>query len=156
MTEHVRARPDLLVVGIGNPLRRDDAVGLHLVRRLDRYFQRRLNCMALMAPDVAYAEKISRFRKLLVIDAMPLPDDEPYRMVRLAPGPHPFPSGGWVSHVFDWTAILALTVVLYDRSPEAELLGVAAGDFGISESLSPSCARNADSAFRFLVAYCSR
>jgi hydrogenase maturation protease len=150
------ADPELLVIGIGNPIRGDDAVGLHLVRRLDQYFDHRLNHRQMMAPDMACAAEVSRYRRLLVIDALAAENKAPYRLIHLVPDRHQPPAAGWMSHVFDWQGILTLALALYDRSPRADLMGVAASEFDISEQLSEVCHHNADLAFRYLVPYCSQ
>jgi len=150
------ADPELLVIGIGNPLRGDDGVGLHLVRRLDRHFDHGLNHRLMMAPDMACAAEVSRYRRLLVIDALAAENNAPCRLIHLVPDRHQAPAAGWMSHVFDWQGILTLALALYDRAPRADLMGVAASDFDFSEQLSIACRRNADLAFRTLVPYCSR
>ncbi|MBI9086014.1 MAG: hydrogenase maturation protease [Desulfobacterales bacterium] len=148
------ARKDLLVLGVGNPLRGDDGVGIELVRRLRAHFGPSLNCKELLAPDVILAERIAAFDHLLIIDALAEAQKDPYRLVALAPAKTFMPAGCMVSHCFDWPAILALAEELYGHAPKTQVLGIAARRFEFSESMSSLCQKNADSAFDFLVSYC--
>ena len=141
----------LLVIGVGNPLRGDDGVGLVLVRRLQAHFGSRLPTLEMMAPDVAWAERIAACRELLVIDAAADAAAAPFRLVDIAAAPSPLPAGGWVSHLFDWPAILALARHVHGRAPRTRLLAVSGVDFGICESLSTACRQNAEAAFAFLI-----
>ena len=149
------ARKDLLVFGVGNPLRGDDGVGIVLLRRLQAHFGPGLNGKELLAPDVILAERIAAFDHLLIIDALAETQDAPYRLLDLAPAASFMPAGCMVSHCFDWPAILAMARELYGHSPKCQVLGIAAVRFEFSETLSPLCRKNADSAFDFLVSYCA-
>ena len=140
----------LLVIGVGNPLRGDDGVGLVLVRRLQAHFGSRLPTLEMMAPDVAWTERIAACRELLVIDAAAAAAD-PFRLVDITAASSPLPAGGWVSHRFDWPAILTLARQVYGHAPRTRLLAIGGVDFGIRESLSAACRQNAQAAFAFLV-----
>lgn len=148
-------RKNLLVIGVGNTLREDDGVGINLVRRLKACFPSWLNCIEIYEPDIILAQKIADFDNLLIVDAMVIENNEPYRVIPLEPAKSFIPLGGFATHVFDWTTILAMAKELFDQSPEARVLGVSASNFGFSESLSPLCKANAEKAFDFLVQYCS-
>lgn len=145
-----KPRTDILVVGVGNSLRGDDGVGLHLVRRLGEWFGGRLNCFEANDADILFAEKIAGFDELLVIDAMVLEKGEPFAVVELVPSDTYIPAG-FVSHIFEWGAVMALAKDIYGKSPKASVLGVSASEFGFSENLSPACMANAEKAFRFLI-----
>ncbi len=151
-----KPRNDLLVVGIGNTLREDDGVGLELVGRLNSHFSEGLNCLEVYEADIVLAETIAGFSNLLIIDALVIDDDLPFKLIPLSAGTNLIPSGGFITHVFDWRVILALSRDLFDgRLVEANLLGVSATKFGLSEQLSPTCAARAEQAFQFLLEYCS-
>jgi hydrogenase maturation protease len=149
------ARQDLLVIGIGNSLREDDGVGLELIRRLREHFGPGLNCLEVHELDIVLAETLSRYKELLVIDARVAEDDEPFVVLPLEAKEAAIPEGGFISHAFDWRLILALTRDCFGVEVKAKLLGVSASNFGMSESITPRCAENAEHAYRFLVDYCS-
>ncbi len=149
-----KPRNDILVVGVGNSLRGDDGVGLYLVRRLGEWFGGRLNCMEANDADILFAEQIAGYDELLVIDAMVLENGESFSVIKLEPTDTYVPSG-FVSHIFEWGAVLALARDIYGKSPKASVLGVSTSNFEFSEALSPACETHADKAFQFLVRYCS-
>ena len=148
-------RQDLLVIGIGNTLREDDGVGIELVSRLKEHFNADLNCLEVYEPDIVLAETITEFDDLLIIDALVIPENLPFKLVPLSAGESFIPAGGFLSHVFDWGVILALSRDLFGGPGEAHLLGISASSFGLSEKLSAECAANAEEAFRYLLDYCS-
>ncbi len=150
------ARQDLLVVGVGNTLREDDGVGFDLVHRLRKHFGSALNCLEVYELDIVLAETIARFDELLVIDALVIDEEVPFKLVPLTAKESFIPAGGFISHVFDWGAILALARDGFGSRAKANLLGISANCFGLSEQLSPDCAAKADKAFQFLIDYCSK
>ena len=105
--------------------------------------------------DIVLAEIIANFSELLVIDARVTDEEPPFTIVPLQAKEVAIPEGRFISHVFDWGVILALSRNCFDGSAEARLLGVSASSFGMSEELSPACAANADEAFQYLLDYCS-
>ncbi len=154
-TKASRPRQDLLVIGTGNQIREDDGVGLLLLNRLRDYFQSKLSCLESYEPDILLAESIAEFRSVLIVDALVTTEDIPFRLIQLSAGESHIPQGGFISHVFDWRVILALSRDLFGGAGQAELLGISASNFGLSEKLSPPCAANAEKAFQFLINYCS-
>ena len=153
--ENRTARPDLLVIGIGNSFREDDGVGFDLVGRLRRYFGSELNCLEIYELDIVLAETLAHYKELLVIDARIADDDETFKVLPLEAKEAAIPEGGFISHVFDWGLILALSRDCFGATVEAKLLGISANNFGMSETLSTRCAENAEQAYRFLIEYCS-
>ncbi len=148
-------KTNLLVIGVGNTLRQDDGVGINLVRRLKSCFPPGLNCIEVYEPDIILAQEIAGFDNLLIVDAVVAEDDKPYRIIPIKPAKSFIPSGGFVTHIFDWSTILATSKELFAGNPDTKVLGVSAFNFGFSESLSPPCKANAEKAFDFLVQYCS-
>lgn len=145
-------RDDTLLVGVGNTLREDDGVGIHLLRRLKDYYSTSLNCMEITEPDISLAGEIAAYENLLVIDALSEAVPEPYLLSPLETV-NVSSLGGFTSHLFSWGEILYTAAEVFGRAPKAELLGISAYNFGISEGISAPCKRNADAALEFLVKY---
>ena len=140
-----------LIVGVGNPIRGDDAVGIRLAERLQKHFEPDLDCIILLEPDMALAEKISAYDELIVIDAVEDKQCEPYKLIALEPsGELTLRTRFCSSHVFDWPAILTTAGELFDHCPRASLLAVAGYEFDFSEEISTECLANADKAFEFI------
>ncbi len=140
------ARADVLVVGVGNPIRQDDGVGHEMVRLLAERFPGGLASEVLFEPDIGMAETVSRYAELLVLDAWDFDGPEPYRVVDLLPGESCAPAQCFVSHVFDWGLILALARDVYGHAPRARLVGVRASAFDYAERVSPACLQRASEA----------
>src|SRR5512133_2431792 len=92
----------LFVVGIGNPLREDDRVGIYLVERLQEHFGAGFHGMIVYEPEIALAETIASYATLLVVDALATEVEAPFQFMPLAPAATIYPGGGYSSHVFDW------------------------------------------------------
>ncbi len=150
MTAASPHRNNLLVIGIGSPLREDDRVGLYLLERLKEHFGEGFHGMTVYEPDIALAETIASFSTLLVVDALVSETEEPFRLLPLAPAATIFPTGGYSSHVFDWGMILAMARDLFGHAPDSFVCGVRAQCFGISEDISPQCRADAEEAFGML------
>ncbi|MCP4111466.1 MAG: hydrogenase maturation protease [Desulfobacteraceae bacterium] len=142
-----------LVIGVGNTLREDDGVGINLVRRLKVCFPSGLNCIEVYEPDIILAQEIAGLDNVLIVDAIVAEDDRPYRIIPLKPAKSFVPSGGFVTHIFDWSTILAMSKELFAGNPDTKLLGVSAFSFGFSESLSAPCKANAEKTFDFLASF---
>lgn len=153
-SESIHFRRNLLVVGIGNPLRGDDAVGLYLLERLKKHYSFRLNCIDIYAPDVVLAENFAKYQHVVIVDAMKGLENKPFKLIPILPSSNKEPLKGIGSHVFKWESILCLAECLYGNYPKTYLLGIGAYDFNFSDTISQACKKNAEEAFQFLVRYC--
>ncbi len=144
----------LLVIGVGNDLRQDDGVGLHLARRFGEHFNGRLTVREEYGPDISLSQVVAQYRHLLIIDAMtpqerPGNTPEPFVLIPLTRSENFVPTG-FTSHIFNWPQILAAAHELFHAAPATHLLGITAHDFGISQDLTPNCLKNAESAFQYM------
>ncbi len=125
---------DALVIGYGNPLRGDDAIGPAVAQAfeaadaLDR--TRAIVCHQL-TPELA--ERIAGVDLVVFVDAA----------VDIAPGTvavrqlHGAPTPSWgMGHIASPTALLELARALYGHSPDAFLVLVGVSSLALSESLS--------------------
>jgi hydrogenase maturation protease len=119
----------VLVIGYGNPLRSDDAVGLHVARAARAAGFEAVEIFQLV-PELA--ERIAAARVVLFVDCD----------VRLAPGevavsglPHPV---GFVLHdPASPAGLVELARTLYGRAPEARCIGIGPESLEMGEELSP-------------------
>lgn len=163
------SRLPLIVLGMGNTLREDDGVGIYLVQRLSDHFQGRLPCMVVYESDILLAETLAGYAHALIVDAVKpknhdkemvkehgrKSDHAACQMIRVEPSGSMNPACGFLTHVFDWGAILTMADTFYGRAPETVLAAVPGFRFGISETLSEPCLELADSTFPFLADYCA-
>lgn len=132
-----------LLIGYGNPLRRDDGVGWLLASQLTTQVDE--NIVQMVDGDIvrviaAYqltpemAETLSQASEILFVDAVVGGSSGSWKVQTVPPNP----ADGISSLVHHLTpaALLALSQALYGRAPAAQILTVVGADFGYGEALS--------------------
>ena len=142
----MRALRRVLLIGFGNPARRDDGLGPALAAAVER----------LQIPDVT----VEQAYQLTVEDSIALGEHDAVVFADAAAvGPAPFdfgpvepdPTLPWTSHVLEPKALVALAERLSGRRPEAYLLGIRGYDFDVfDERLSEAAEQNLAAALRFI------
>ncbi len=142
-----------LIIGYGNPSRRDDGVGLAVVNEL----RRRLGVSTLdesadgfedlggpldtlflqqLTPELA--ETLAQYDHVVFVDAhLAQAGHDLVRRVDLGPNLDP----ALVSHHFKPGRLLALAQTLYGHTPSAELISIRGFDFDFDTTLSPLTAQ---------------
>ncbi len=142
-----------LIIGYGNPSRRDDGVGLAVVNEL----RRRLGVCGLdetadgfddlggpldtlflqqLTPELA--ETLAQYDRVVFVDAhLAQTGDDLVRQASLGPNLDP----ALVSHHFKPGRLLALAQALYGHAPSAELISIRGFDFDFDTTLSPLTAQ---------------
>jgi hydrogenase maturation protease len=140
-----------LIVGYGNPLRGDDAVGWVVATQL---FQELgggdcdVRTLHQLLPELA--DDLGHFDIVVFVDASATEPPGTVRVRELTP-PCTAQSESFTHH-FDAAKLLALCRSLWGRSPQAFLVTIGGADFGFSETLSPQGARAAQEAVRYVKA----
>jgi len=138
----------VLVIGIGNPSRGDDAIGPLAIERLEALTLPEVELLTDFQLQVEYALDLVGRREVLFIDAA-------------AAGPEPFSfeavqpraDTSATSHVLSPAAVLdAYRRVTDAPLPAAYVLGVRGYAFELGADLSSEAAANLDAALRMLVA----
>jgi hydrogenase maturation protease len=119
-----------LVVGVGNPTRRDDGVGWVVAERIDALGLRGVEVRTTQQLQVELAGDFARYERVVVIDAS------------LSGAPVGFgavvPEGAAAaSHHLSPATLLALTLRLCGRLPDMVVCTVRGEAFGFGETLSP-------------------
>ena len=128
-----------IVVGIGNPMRGDDAVGLEVAERL-----RSGGCAAVVVtwqgPDVNLIEVVRGFDQVVVVDAMHS-GAPPGTIRRFIPGVATLPdtSGLGSTHALGVATVVRLAELL-GATATWEFYGIEAGDVALGGPLSPAVA----------------
>jgi hydrogenase maturation protease len=123
-----------LVIGYGNPLRRDDGVGVVAARDLAEGGDPRIEVMAQHQLTPELAEPISRAGRVVFIDAACAGRPGSWRCARVKP--QTAPAQGFTHH-FTPGVLLACAEALYTARPEAFLVSIAAESLEAGEGLSP-------------------
>jgi hydrogenase maturation protease len=123
---------ELLVIGYGNSLRRDDGVGPRVAEAIEALQLpgvRTLNCQ-LLTPE--FADQVARARKVIFVDAaVDRTDGVHFR--RLEPGQ----TSQLMAHAADPRTLLALARDVFGRAPEARWLTIPAVNLGFGTDYSP-------------------
>lgn len=147
----IRAGEKLLIYGIGNPGRQDDALGVRLIERLEAEGLG-IGPVQLEAGyqlSIEDAWLISDFDVVLFADASVGPDGaEPFSLRPLEP------SAGvsFTTHAMGAESVLSLCEELYGARPRAFMLALPGYEWGISERLSLRARQNLEQAFESLAA----
>jgi hydrogenase maturation protease len=129
------ARP--LVVGYGNPSRRDDGFGWRFTEALRQICHSEeaeiVHCQQLV-PELA--EAISKARFAIFVDARANGDPGTLNVQTIKPAREHTSN----THHLDPAALLALAATLYGTNPDSVLVTVAGKEFGHGDELSPQVA----------------
>lgn len=129
----VAIEAELLVIGYGNSLRRDDGVGPRVagaIAELDLPGVRTLDCQ-LLSPELA--DPIARARRVIFVDAA-VDEMDGVKLRKLVPGD----TTQLMAHAADPRTMLALARDVFGRSPEAWWLTIPAIQLGFGTDYSPA------------------
>lgn len=125
-----------LIIGYGNTLRADDAVGVLAVEMLEELGMPEnvelLTCQQL-TPELA--EELAFCDRVAFIDASVPGNEPPGTITQTKILPRAVDPGN-ITHGFDAPGLLALAGMLYYHTPTAELFTMSAASFDLTESLS--------------------
>ncbi len=147
-----RRQLGLIVIGYGNEMRRDDAAGLIVARRVKALGLQRVRTLVRrqLTPDLA--ELVAQARAVVFVDASLIgqPGTADSRPIGEAEMPQVF------EHVMRPAALLAIAQALYGRRPEAWLVRVNVRDCGVGEGLSADAARGIAAAIKLILGITAR
>lgn len=119
-----------LVIGYGNDLRGDDAVGPQIAILVANCQLPNLRSLAVQQLTPELAELIAQVDLVIFVDACPAIETIQLQSLQ------PLPSGTLDAHLGDPRSLLALAKILYSHVPESWWLWVPAQDFAFGASLS--------------------
>ena len=123
---------DLLVIGYGNTLRRDDGVGPRVAEAVAALGWPGVQTIAcpLLTPELA--EPVARARAVIFVDAA-VDAPREVQLRSLAPAE----SSRILAHAADPRTVLALARDVFGHAPEAWWLTIPIDDLGIGDEFSP-------------------
>jgi hydrogenase maturation protease len=138
--------PPVLVVGIGNELFGDDAIGPYATRIVASWRRPQVTTLVVgeLLPELA--THLSRFRSAVFVDAARGPPNSEVALTPLAANPQP-PS---LLHGLTPQALLAMGELLGHVVPAAWLLAVPGEEFDLREGFSDTARRGIDPALALL------
>jgi hydrogenase maturation protease len=136
----------IVVAGYGNPLRRDDGVGWRVAETVAEKWGERICVLMGQQPIPEWAPLLAAADVAFLVDATR--EAVPGLRVRRL---EPVVGGQLVEgHTFGPEHVLGLAAALYGHMPESYLLLLPTENFDFGEGLSPTTARAAECALRFL------
>jgi hydrogenase maturation protease len=138
----------ILIFGIGNPARQDDGLGPAFISRLEKARIHSLTLEADYQLQVEDALLFSEHQLVVVVDAIKS-GRKPFVVKRIEPAE----DSSFTTHHLSPEALLYLTQILYERSPEVWLLGIRGYKFSLGEKLSPKARANFDQAYKCFIKF---
>ncbi len=139
----------LLVIGYGNAGRGDDGLGPAFAERISRARLTGCRIDIDFQLTVEHALQVTEAQSVVFVDAM-IANDAPYRFTPVQADR----SADLASHSLLPEAVLTLAEMLYDKRPEAFILGIAGESFGeVAEGLSDTARRNLGLAEAFFLGW---
>lgn len=134
----------ILIIGHGNPLRRDDGVGPLVVQTVEEWRVPGVSCLSAHQLLPEFAEPLAHSRLAVFVDARRGGENSSICTTSVEPGQISSP----IDHAISPSNLLTLARDLFGRSPSAWLIGIAASDFSLGEGLSESAAEGRADALR--------
>ena len=131
--------PGTLIIGYGNPLRGDDAIGCHAARELEQHFWNDPDVEVIAAQQLTpeMAEDISHRDFVLFLDASF--GEPPGTITRITVSPEPGPGG--FSHHLTPSSLLTAAEQLYGDAPFALSITMAGWSFDLGQKISQIATR---------------
>jgi len=155
---HSRARrqpdflADLLVIGYGNTLRRDDGVGPRVAEAVEAMRLPRVWTLSLPLLSPEHGECLSRVREAIFVDASIDSSVDAPGDVHLRPL-EPAASARVNAHAVSAATLLAISRDIFGRTPRSWILTVPAHDLSFGEEFSPAVAAAVEKAVARIVAF---
>ncbi len=128
----------ILIIGVGNLYRRDDAVGLIIARRLKEKNLKNLTVLEASGEGTALMEAWQGAELVILIDAVHS-GAEPGTIYRLEAHAQPIPTKffHYSTHAFSVAEAIELARTLGQLPPKLIVYGIEGKDFEAGEGLSP-------------------
>jgi len=140
----------ILIVGIGNPSRGDDALGPLLVERLTALNLAGIELLTDFQLQIAYAIDLQGREKVIFVDAS-IGGAEPYQFKQIEPAA----DSSYSSHALSPAALLQTYRQLYGEPPAAWVLAIRGYEFELGKGLSPQAVHNLEQALSCMTSSCA-
>ncbi|ACI18875.1 hydrogenase maturation protease [Dictyoglomus thermophilum] len=130
----------ILLVGFGNPYRRDDGLGIKLLDLINYNVEK----MKVQELSFDMAEILKDYDMVIFVDASLEGDEISFRKIQEESTFSP------LTHHTPCEELLSWTRVLYGKTPEFYLLSIRGYDFDFGEELSDKAKENLEKALEFI------
>ena len=132
----------VLVIGYGNPSRRDDGVGHYVVKEIQAKSVDNISTLTLHQLGPELAETIKDYDLVIFVDAHVGETAEGLKVIPVEPAYRP----SAFTHMMSPRSVLALTKALYHKEPRAFILAIRGYDFDFGMELSEETRKWANAA----------
>jgi hydrogenase maturation protease len=136
------------VIGVGNPIRNDDALGTFVCEALEKLALPRVRFLVVHQLDPAMIEDLLSFEKIVIVDAAVEGDD-----VAFAPLEKVESNAVASSHHVNAAMLQALALKVYNRNIQFFLCAVRGENFELGQALSQTAQKNAGEAIKLLTSW---
>ncbi len=145
----MKQKPLILIIGIGNTYRRDDAVGLVVARRLQEENISGVKISEESGEGADLMEAWQGFATVIIIDAVSS-GSQPGTIHRLDAHERPIPENffHYSTHAFSVAEAIELARVLKKLPPRLIVYGIEGQNFAAGEGLSPEVEKAAAEVFK--------
>jgi hydrogenase maturation protease len=146
MTPGTKINARILIIGIGNPGRRDDGLGPALVELLEAARLEGVDLDSNYQLNIEDALACSKHDTVIFADASETAET-PFAFIRL----EPCREIAFTTHELSPAAVLALCEELYGRRPQAWVMAIRGHEWDVGEGLSPEAEVCLSAALAFLL-----
>jgi len=136
---------NILIAGIGNTIRGDDAIGAYIVSCINRLNLYGVNTMVMQQLHIEILDEFLNFATIIVVDAALI--NEPISFYPLKKKTVPPASS---SHHVNVALLSALAKQLYQKELQIMICAVQGKNFEMGEQLSATAKKNADDAVNII------
>jgi hydrogenase maturation protease len=136
---------NMLIVGIGNPIRSDDGIGNYICEKMTTMNMAGVETISIQQLQVEYIETFSRYDVVVIVDASL--NGEGAEISPIQKGSSSIPSSHHM-HPQELSYIVELTM---NNSPEYVLCTVKGTNFDFGEDFSETAIRNANTAISLIL-----
>lgn len=142
----------VLLIGVGNPYRQDDGVGIAVVRRLRQLLPEWVECIECAGDLTTLLEDWRGYNPVIVVDAM-RSGRSAGEVVLLDLSQHPLPADThfFSTHAMGLNEAVALAYALNRLPPKLVVYGIEGKHFGEGEGLSPEVAKAVEDVVRYIL-----
>lgn len=123
----------ILIIGYGNPLRRDDGVGWAVIEAIEAQAPPDMTCLAVHQLTPELSEGVANADLVMLIDASAEGEAGYIHVTPILPSKETIPI---MTHHLSPCGLLDMARWLYGKAPFTLLITITGADFGIGEGLS--------------------
>lgn len=132
----------LLIYGIGNIGRQDDGLGWAFIEELERSLPSGIETFRNYQLNIEDAELVSRYPRVLFVDATKSNEVDSFRYRRVAP----HASTSFTSHYLSMESVLALCRNIYHKTPQTYAIEIRGYAWELQQGLTRQAQYNLDQA----------